>query len=385
MKKIGLILAYNSNYGAMLQAYALQNKIRELGCHTEIISFRQSGFKRHVRMEAGLIPIYWNKIVCSLFKNYNASQWDDVHKENLLLREKETNIFIKENLFDIKVYGDYKSLKEGAKAYDAIVVGSDQMWLPESMLGFFNSMYFVPNYVRKISYATSLGVSHYPWYAHHGARKAWNRMDFISVREEQGRNIISKICKNLHVEIVCDPTYLYDKDSWLKFIPYKQLSSDRYVLCYFLGNNPDLFIIAKEFARIKGLKVVSILSVEYSVNGDLSFADITVKGASPQDFINWIRGAEYVLTDSFHGIAFSVINEKQFYVFYPKRDNIKQSRNSRIDNILNMWDCKDRLVFNLKDLELVEIPIDYNFLSPKVCDMRHSSISFLKEALSFND
>ena len=125
------------------------------------------------------------------------------------------------------------------------------------------------------------------------------------------------------------------------------------------------------------------MSCESFTDIDSSFADETIGAASPEEFINWIRGAEYVFTDSFHGIAFSVINHKQFYVFYRVRRDAKQSRNSRIDNILDLWQCGGRLI---TDTELewgddTESVIDYNKVDPIVSDNRRASLQFLKNAL----
>ena len=120
---------------------------------------------------------------------------------------------------------------------------------------------------------------------------------------------------------------------------------------------------------------------------DKEYADVLVQGERPEDFINWIRGSEIVFTDSFHGTAFSVINEKQFFVFYRKRLDAKQSRNSRIDNILSKWNLKDRLItdneidWNFYDLEM----IDYNKVKSILGVEREKSLTFLNKALHFDE
>ena len=110
--------------------------------------------------------------------------------------------------------------------------------------------------------------------------------------------------------------------------------------------------------------------------------DEIITGRGPNDFINLIRNAKYVLTDSFHGVAFSVINNKQFYVFYRTIVGSKNSRNSRIDNILNMWGLQNRLVLNDATVDEFSLTdINYEYVNKLVDDKRNHSVSFLINAL----
>ena len=154
-----------------------------------------------------------------------------------------------------------------------------------------------------------------------------------------------------------------------------------------MGTDNKLFEVATNFAKAKGLKLLSILTCEVAVEGDDTFPDRLITGASPEDFVNFIRGAEYVLTDSFHGVAFSVINEKQFFLFYPQRDYLAQSRNSRLDNIIKMWGVEDRLITN-KEIDWNECKIeaiDYKVVTPIVVAKRKESLEYIEKALKFND
>ena len=388
MKKVGLILAYGLNYGAVLQAYATQIVIKNIGCDVEIISHKPSKLFRHIRFNLGSFVFLAQKVLKKIYSDKKDNVFDNSHKEFLNSRRQKFQLFIYDNFANICKYNSYRDLRNGTHKYDAVLIGSDQQWLPDCMVDYFSSLYFVPKNVRKISYATSLGVSNFPWYARSAAGNAWRRMNFISVREEQGKKIIDNICKGTpQVKMVCDPTYLLSKQEWEALIPYEQLYPQGYVLAYFLGHNSKLFGIARQYANDKGLKLVSIPSSEYMVEGDTSFADDYFFDANPAEFVNLVRGAECILTDSFHGLAFSVINEKQFYIFYPKRDNIKQSRNSRIDNILNMWGIKERLhsddVVNLSEFD--EQPIDYAMVTSRVDIKREESLSYLQNALKFDD
>lgn len=386
MNKIGLVLAHNvTNYGALLQAYATQQMVEKMGFETEIIDYKAYKFRRGVKFYWGLIPFFWNRIKDGRRqKRQNLpNESDEIHQFNKKERRKRKQEFEETRLKNICVYQGYEALREASKSCKAVLIGSDQCWLPGVSFGNYQSLRFAEKEVRKISYATSLGVSEYPRYCFGSARNMWEDIDFLSVREEQGKRIIQTVCPGLSVKVVCDPTYLITKKDWEEKIPVKEMSDEKYILCYFLGNSEKQMEMAAEYAKRKGFKCYTILSDESENNIDTTFADKVITGAPVEDFINYIRGAECVITDSFHGLAFSVINEKQFYVFYRKRDETKQNRNSRIDNILKMWDIEVRLVFN--DQETIsDLPnIDYSHVGKLVNDKRVESINFLSKALTF--
>lgn len=385
-RKVGMLLALGTNYGALLQSYATQQILVKSGYETSIITYR--GSRRDI-LRQGLTGIlfYINSHLKNEKNKKPVQKLDTIHEENRQGRIKVQKQFIKEKFANIHSFSSHKDLVRYASSLDAVLIGSDQTWLPISMISCTSSFEFVPKGVRRVSYATSLGVSEYPKYCWKQARKVWKRMDYISVREEQGKKIINEICGDIPVQVVCDPTYLFSKTEWEEFIPIERLESDKYVLCYFLGTDRKLFDVARNFARAKKLKLLSILTCEVAVEGDDSFPDRLITGASPEDFVNYIRGAEYVLTDSFHGVAFSIINEKQFFLFYPQRNYLAQSRNSRLDNVIKMWDVEDRLITD-KDIRWKDIKIDeinYEEVRARVSSKRKESLEYLKKALKFDD
>lgn len=385
-EKIGLVIAHgNTNYGAMLQGYATQQVIEDMGYETEIIEYKARKYRRGLKFFWGLIPFFWNKYKESREKK-KLSVSDDMdafHLQNKKERKLRMAEFEKSRLNNIKQYHGYEALKDASKSCKAVLIGSDQMWLPGVSFGNFQSLRFVDKGVHRVSYATSLGVSEYPSYCYGSARDMWKRFDSLSVREEQGKKIVQSVCHGLPVKVVCDPTYLLTKEQWELKIPSKKMTDEKYVLCYFLGNSEKQMQMAAEYAKTKGLKCYSILSDESMNSIDATFADKTIVGASVEDFVNWIRGAECVITDSFHGLAFSVINEKQLYIFYRQRLDAKASRNSRIDNILKMWQIENRFVPTDATSITESKAIDYGNVNKMVADKRRESMEFLSEALNF--
>ena len=382
-KKLGLILAYRGvNYGMLLQAYATQQFIERQGFKTEILEYTRTSYK-HIRFTPWL-PVYAaDEFLKKIKKNKQkkTEYLDEVHKNNISERKTVSNKFIETSLTNRRVIKGIEALEAAGKEYDGVLIGSDQIWPPDSAFGNFTTLRFVPDSINKISYATSLGVSSYPYYCRSSAAQFWKRINHLSVREEQGKRIIQDIC-NIPVEVVVDPTYLFTGNEWKELIPEEQIVAGDYILCYFLGATKEHKTLARKFADKRGMKLVSILSTESVSDIDLSYADEIITGRGPNDFINLIRNAKYVLTDSFHGVAFSVINNKQFYVFYRTIVGSKNSRNSRIDNILNMWGLQNRLVLNDATVDEFSLTdINYEYVNKLVDDKRNHSVSFLINAL----
>lgn len=382
-KKIGLVLAFKgTNYGMHLQGYATQQLLDSWGYETEIIDYSAKGLLNGIPIQRGLLTFLGKMLYERLFHKKKIVEWSDKHLENNRKRKKVSDYFRVHRLHSIVQIEGTSALKKYASECGAILIGSDQMWIPGVSFGNFLSLRFVPDNIKKISYATSLGVSEYPRYCYASARAMWQRFNHLSTREEEGMKVITDICPNLSVKVVADPTYLLTKEEWLEKIPYREIKKDKYLLCYFLGNKDSSKLCARRYADKHGLKLISIVSNESMSEIDFSYCDEAIVGASVEDFVNLIRGAGCIFTDSFHGLAFSVINEKQFYVFYRKRDDVKQSRNSRIDNILRTWGVSNRLVcdegvlWNEKDDY-----INYDKVNIKLQAFREASLHWLHNAI----
>ena len=140
---------------------------------------------------------------------------------------------------------------------------------------------------------------------------------------------------------------------------------------------------ANELSRATGLPIIVLKHLDEIVPEDESFGDYSPYDVDPAGFVNLIRNAKYVLTDSFHGTVFSIINRKQFVSFYRFEQNDTHSRNSRIDNLLSHLDLLDRIVVNLGNtVDIASTLIDYSAVHHQLDLWREDSWSFLREALS---
>ena len=381
--KIGLCLAFKgTNYGALLQAFATQQIVEHLGYRTEIIDYISGSGKKTVPSPEALLSRVIEKY--KTIKNRpKKEQLDQLHTENKKQRISAAEDFRRFRLRNIVPVKGYDALREQANQYKAVIVGSDQLWPPTVAFTYYRTLRFVPQGIRRISYATSTGVSNYPWYVKRKAAEFMNAIDCLSVREEAGREIVKTVCGR-DAKVVLDPTYLFTKAEWEELIPREKVVEDGYIFCFFLGDNPKMKAIAKRYAKDRGLRVVAILSNEVCVD-DSEYADEVLIGQKPDQFLNLIRNAECVFTDSFHGFAFSVINEKQVYVTYRVRKGT-QSRNSRIDNIVEKFGMEERLIKDPSSLEsLDDAEINYDIVGKKLCELRKDSLAFLKAALTFEE
>lgn len=379
--KIGICACYATlNYGSMLQAYATQITINNLGYDSEFIVYRKSS---SISYKIKQLPRLFNKNLLfdksiALQKKLALKMHPEIKKKDKCRKEAFLK-FSKEYYVKFsKEYIGYEELKKGAKNYDSVVVGSDQLWTPGGLATNFYNLMFVPDNINKVSYATSFGVSQIPWYQKKRTKEYLERINFLSVREIAGAKIIKELTGR-DANVVVDPTLLLSLEEWNERIPLKHIVSEKYIFCYFLGKNLKHRDIAKQLQQKTGLKIVCTPYLDSFVKSDKSFGDYQLFDIGPNDFVNLIRGAEYVLTDSFHGSVFSIIYHKKF-ITLNRFSNGRQSRNSRIDSLCEVLGLSERRqcddIFTNMDAE-----IDYTIVDEKLDEIRKSSIEYLRKSL----
>lgn len=137
------------------------------------------------------------------------------------------------------------------------------------------------------------------------------KIKHIGVREESGQKLVKEIA-NRDVPVVCDPTLLFTGDEWMAIQQKEPIIKGKYILCYFLGNNPPHREFAKRLKEVTGCKIIALTHLDEFVKSDEGYADETPYDIDPADFLNLIRNAEYVCTDSFHCSVFSILYKRQF-------------------------------------------------------------------------
>ena len=378
--RVGICACYDTlNYGSMLQSFATQYAIDSFGYDSEFIIYKKKKTPAFIIKQ---LPRLLNRNLMSdkmlvlrkkqaMKKHPDIKAKDEIRK--ISFRRFQKKYYKK---FSTVYYG-FEELCEKAADYQSVVVGSDQLWTPGGLASNFYNLMFVPDEVNKVSYATSFGVSSIPWYQTKRTGEFLKRIDHISVREVKGAEIVREM-SGREAKVVADPTLLLTRDEWLEEIPEKRLVNEPYVFCYFLGENESHRDAAEEFGKSRGLSIVCTPHLDSFVQRDVNFGDHQMFDIAPDDFVNLIRGAEYILTDSFHGSVFSIINHKQFLTFNRFAEGAN-SRNSRIDSLCSLLGLEDRRYQG--DAAKVMDTIDYKAADEKLSALRNDSLKYLEDSL----
>ena len=386
MKKVGIVSCYfQKNYGSMLQAYATQQVIEKLGYEAETI--RIDGIAKEIRNAK--LKYYMKQLTdwtvvkgkLGFVKRFFLKKTDEEFKQNVTVRDSKFNDFKNTKYKLSPVYNSKKEIGSYCHNYSSVLVGSDQLWLPSNIDADYYTLNFVPDDVNKIAYATSFGVSSLPERQWDFASKFLNRINYVSVREEGGQKIIKEVAHR-NVPVVCDPTLLFTKDEWLRYFPDKRLYKDKYIFCYFLGNNPDQREFANKIRKMTGYKIISLLHMDEYIKSDISFPDYAPYNVGPEEFVNLIRHAELILTDSFHGTVFSVLNGKKFFTFRRFKEGSVLSTNSRMHSLFNLLDLHERFITADEDVQkALALEIDYEKVWNRIAKYRQKSYEYLIKAL----
>ena len=378
MRKIGLTACYDTkNFGSQLQVLATIKELELLGFKTEIIRYRKKITPMFVKQT---IPRLFNiSFVKSKLKrnerDKKASLYPDI-ADKIRVRNQRFDSFVKKYFTNLSpVFAGWENLvKSSANRYDLFMCGSDQLWLPNNLGSHFYTLEFAPDDKPKISYATSFGVSDIPSFQRRNTARYLNRFSWLSTREIAGAKIIRKLTRK-KAEIVCDPTMLFDGSEWLTMIPDESIIDTPYIFCYFLGKNAEHRRLANELRNKTGLKIVTIPFLDDFVDLDIQFGDCQLFDVDAQDFVNLIRHAQYILTDSFHGSVFSILYQKKFLTF-DRFSNDHNSRNSRIESLCRVLQLDDRRCLDGDVLKIRE-EIDYSIAMKKLSSLRKKSEHFI--------
>ena len=280
------------------------------------------------------------------------------------------------------IFHGYNNLTESARRYDAIMVGSDQLWTPAGIKSRFYNLLFVPEEMKKISFATSFGVSSIPESQKKMTADYLRRIDAISVREIKGKEIVYELTGR-KAFLALDPTLLYSGKEWIDMFPNIKKYKEPYILAYFLGNNPNHRIVVNRISKKTGLRILTIPFMDLFADCDLSFGDEQLYDVDPIDFLNLIRNADYICTDSFHGTVFSILNHKKFLTFERTNSDDKLSRNSRIDSLFSLLDLEERRYKSgIIPEERIDMFIDYTKVDQRLSSLRKETFKFLNDALN---
>ncbi len=383
--KIGLVCNfYIYNYGSVLQSYALQQFVCNTGRDIEVINYHDvanRSKKVEILLKLKLKDVFnINKIV-SKFNIKREIKQDEAYNLIVSKRKKSYDEFVEKHFFLSKKCDSISEVQELCKEYHTILLSSDQLWGPADLIRDYHTLRQFPKGKKRVAYATSFGVANLPAFLNTVVEDFIPQIECVSVREKSGQNIIKKICGR-DVPVVVDPTMLLSKEQWETVFSKNRIIKDRYIFCYFLGENKKHIQAVKEFSDEKKMKIVSILHPENYNIKEYRFADIYPDGVGPAEFLNLIYNAEYVVSDSFHASVFSVIFNKKFMVFDRYNSASGESRNTRIENLLNMLQLSNRhFTYQDKLSALMDIEINWELVTRRLELSRNCSIEYLENSL----
>ena len=183
--------------------------------------------------------------------------------------------------------------------------------------------------------------------------------------------------------MVCDPTMLLTRSEWSDFVAVEPIIKDKYILCYFLGDNKIHREYVKKLSARTGCKIVVLRHIAGYIALDKNFGDIVPNDIGPFEFLNLVKNADYVCTDSFHGCVFASIFERNLFAFRRFVKNSKMSTNDRITTLLNKLGSDNALIYGDESLDdCLKNIIDYNDVAEKLDQYREYSLNYLKTAFA---
>lgn len=380
MKKIGLIGVTNHNYGSILQTYALQNFLERYNNEVELFNYREPKLNKISRL---FDVDYLHNVIDNLQRTYLCSLVNKSLKEGLKARNLSFIRFKKEYLHISPLLKSKREICEYAKTKDSIVLGSDQVWHPANLKMDYFTLNAIPDDVKKITYAPSFGVSVIQDVYKTAYKTYISRIQYLSCREKSGVALIHELTGR-DAEWVCDPTLLMNCDAWNGVTSEKVTYNFPYIFCYFIGDNPNQRQLVKKMAEEKGLKIVALLHIDKYIQSDEYYADYTPYNVGPAEFLNLIKEASYVMTDSFHATVFSLLFHCEFFTFNRFESSVGKSTTSRIDSLLSVVKLANRKVPTGTTVNYIleQQMIDFENIDQSLEKFRASSVSYLNSALN---
>lgn len=378
MKIAILTQPLKSNYGGMLQAFALQSTLKNLG-HDVVTIDRQlndkSNFRRILSFCKDLLRLITLKKVPHRF---------DSKQQNLIF--ENTLNFIRSHIKLTERIGSDRNMRLhfADNNYDAVIVGSDQTWRPSYSPNIYNFYldFLTNSQTKRIAYATSFGVDHWEYskFQTMRCRELASRFNAISVRERSGVNLC-KTHLNADAEFVLDPTLLLSANDYLSRLEINtENNRSNGLFTYILDSNEDKNSAITKVAEHLKLRPFSSQATSSILKGDGKIIEDYVL-PKVEEWIKGIHNAEYVITDSFHGCVFAIIFNKPFLAI----GNVNRGQ-ARFDSLLKLFNLEHRLISNSSqvNLDITSDDIDWPSINRTLIEHKTKSLKYITTSLGNN-
>lgn len=354
--KIGILTYHRAhNYGALLQAIATRKILEEIGHEAYYVDYYPD---YHKRLYA---PFHWQDFRSGGIK-YMIGYLLDIPA-----KKKRFNIFHSFIKKEVEPY-----CKPLNTTYDAVLYGSDQIWRKQPYINDYNPFYFACNNIKSkkhIAFSASMGVISNSSQDKKRICEMLSRFDHISVREDDLLNLAKDLGYNDTIKTI-DPTLILSKQSWEKILPTTIAPRKEYLLLYELRKGFDESAV-RDFASKQGLEIVKLAETRNKNAGNARKYD------NPYEFVNLIRNARFVCTSSYHGMVFSIIYGKPFYVSFA-------SNADRAASLLSQLDISQYLLQPQQKVLPEYHHYDRSVMAEKLETLQEGSIAFLKESIKEN-
>ena len=362
------ILTYQraENYGAQLQAYALKTYLAGLGHDVDFVDYWPDYHRRYFELFS-LRKFRESSLRGKMVLLYYTLFWHQARKR----RQQNLQAFMHEELglpLEAKYHSDHDVVKE----FDVVFYGSDQIWRRQCMPSHpgFDLWYFGSDNVhaRKIAYAASMGSIDVKEDEKKILKKHLQGFEAISVREESLKEWLTSI--GIQSQIVCDPVFLLEKEVWLSLAnnASEQPPYQHYILVYNLLGQTPIVHFAERLSKEKNLPIVEVNKKYVPFTNGRCYC----RTARVEYFLSLLAHADYVVSNSFHGVALSIIFQKQFFAVG------MGPRAGRVTSLLNSL----RIPGRYTDVWQQVPPIDYTIVTHILSDMVRSSSTFIQDSIS---
>ncbi len=372
MKTAIMTLALSDNYGAALQTCGLAHAIKTLGHEATVYRYQNYARMTYGLSAAGLLKYKAFRMVKTILTQNQRKKRFDAFRESYIP-------------LTAKYYGNNDALRADPGDYDVYISGSDQIWNPKLFI--FDYSYFL-DFVsagkKKISFASSFGKADFEESYKEKCGKLLSEFSHISVREKSGEAIVADLCGKKAATCV-DPTLLLDKQTWAPMMENASEKAKAFngILCYFMPGDKlvtdAIESIAQQLHKKTGLPIMRLGIKEHKV---FSYpAGETDIKAGPAEFLRYFAGAEYVVTNSFHGTAFSVNFGKECYI--PINDTLppEKALHERITSLLNQVGATELMLPASNPTVPEDRKIDWDNVQSNLSRLRQDSMEYLKNAL----
>ena len=356
-KRVCIVTLYgNYNVGNKLQNYAVQEVCKKQGYISETLKTYEVA--KNTKK---------SKIVNELKR---FKYW--IYRDRLYINKEFKKFQKKHFRMHFRYVFDNENNEKLEKKYDKFIVGSDQVWNPFfGLKGDLQFLQFV-NSNDTIAFSASIGVDEIPEDQKERYIKGIKNIDYLSVREDKGKEIIQKLTNREDVQVLVDPTMLLTKKEWKKISKKpKFINEDKYILTYFLGNmSEDMENQINIFAKENNYKIINVIE-----------GGKVCEGIGPAEFVYLEEHAELICTDSFHSCVFGILMETPFIIF--NRQDSNKPMNSRIETLLSKFKLQSQQYKGCIDKEILEV--DYKEAHKILEEERKKSFEFLNKALHIKE